>query len=212
MNRDYPVYEYGKGRAAGHLRWKTGSEKLEFSGSIFSLFSVEHFRDDGRKADFLRLDTSDWVNVCALHQDSHGRPCLVMVRQFRPGAGASALELPGGMVDAGEDPRDAALRELTEETGFTASSIELLGSACPNAAFMGNTMHCYLARGLNFTGKRRLDENEIIDVELVPVDMLKEGRVPEFMVNGIMAIGWYYFTVWMSTQSNDNSGEKNERV
>ncbi len=211
MNRDYPIYEYGQPRTTGHLRWRKGSSRQVFSGSIFSVSEVDHSRDDGRKTTFLRLDTSDWVNVCALTRDSGDRLCLIMVRQFRPGVGSEALELPGGMVDARENPKEAAARELFEETGFVSSEVEHLGSASPNAAFMGNTMHCFLARNLEFQGSRMLDENEVMDVELVPLELIRQGRVPEFMVNGVMAIAWYYLSTHLFTHGEgvrrgDNEG------
>jgi ADP-ribose pyrophosphatase len=198
MNSHYRIHEYDQPHPDEHLHWRTGAARKVFSGRIFDVTQVEHFREDGRSGEFVKIECADWVNVSALTRDSRGRLCLVMVRQYRWGAGSVSLELPGGMVDSGEDPAEGALRELAEETGFRAARVELLGSASPNAAFMGNTMHCYLAHEPRFEGMRDLDENEVIDVELVPVDSVARGEVPEFLVNGIMAVPWYFFSVWMN--------------
>ena len=67
---------------------------------------------------------SDWVNIIALTPDQH----IVLVRQFRFGINAFSLEIPGGMIDAGEDPIVAGLRELREETGFVGGSARVLAA------------------------------------------------------------------------------------
>lgn len=197
MNSRINLNDYGTVESDEHLHWHKGKAEKVLEAKIFDVYQVEQSRDDGRKGNFVQINCADWVNVCAIHPNSAGEPCLVMVRQYRQGNGRVSLEMPGGMIDAGEDPGKAGARELLEETGFSAGSIELLGSTCPNAAFMANTLYCYLARNLTFEGVRELDENEVIDVELVPIKLLAEGKVPEFTVNGIMTVGWYFFSIWL---------------
>jgi ADP-ribose pyrophosphatase len=201
------IREYDTEQSDEHLHWRSGSARRVFQGPIFDVQAVEHHREDGRTGEFLRLDCADWVNVSAFHRDSRGRLCLVMVRQFRQGAGEMSLELPGGMVDPGEDAAEAAKRELLEETGFQTLQVEHLGSASPNAAFMGNRMHCYVALDCEYLGEQDLDENEVIDVELVPIELVEQGRVPEFLVNGIMAVPWYYLSVWIKNGGLETMGE-----
>lgn len=101
--------------------------------------------DVERKA--LVIETGDWVNVVAVRPD--GR--IVLVYQYRFGLGAVSAEIPGGLVDPGEDHRDAAARELLEETGYTTDEWHYLGAVAPNPAFLTNRCHQWLARDVQQT-------------------------------------------------------------
>ena len=83
---------------------------------------------------FYRIESPAWVNVVALTPHDE----LVMVRQFRQGSRVVTLEVPGGLVDPGESPEQAAARELIEETGYRADRLACLGSLNPNPALFGN--------------------------------------------------------------------------
>jgi ADP-ribose pyrophosphatase len=76
------------------------------------------------------------VNVLALTPDHR----LVLVRQFRFGIDGFSLEIPGGVMEAGEDPLEAGLRELREETGFAGGVARLLGSVHPNPAIQSQSL------------------------------------------------------------------------
>lgn len=96
---------------------------------------------------------------------------LVMVRQYRKPAERVMLEVPAGKIDPGEQPIDAAKRELKEETGYTAKQIELLADFYPSVGYSEEVLYLYLCTGLT-PGETNFDENEAIDVEEYPVDTL----------------------------------------
>jgi 8-oxo-dGTP pyrophosphatase MutT (NUDIX family) len=96
----------------------------------------------GRPHPFHRIDSADWVNIVPLTPGGD----VVLVRQYRHGSGEVTLEIPGGMVDPGESPLQAAARELLEETGYRAASVESIGVANPNPALFGNRIHVFLGR------------------------------------------------------------------
>ena len=101
------------------------------------------------------LNYPDWVHVVCL--DEEARVCTV--RQYRQGCGRTLVELPGGVVEAGEDPLAAAKRELLEETGIIAENWELLATASPNPATHTNQVHVYRCR-LKHVGPTSLDASE----------------------------------------------------
>jgi 8-oxo-dGTP pyrophosphatase MutT (NUDIX family) len=133
---------------------------------IFALSrTIRSNPDTGRDHLFYRLDAPDWVNVIAL--TTSGR--LVLVEQYRHGTDEVTLEIPGGAVDPGESPLEAAQRELEEETGYRAASWHLLGSVEPNPAFLSNSCWTYLARGCTASGRQRPDPGERLAIHTVTV-------------------------------------------
>lgn len=117
----------------------------------------------------VKVNAPDWVAVVVMRDGK-----LLVETQLRHGSGCSIDELPCGMVEAGEPPRDAAARELEEETGIqliNKSALVPVGSFSPNPAFMTNTMHCY---AVNLSGTsyiqvgKKLDEHEHITTKWVP--------------------------------------------
>jgi 8-oxo-dGTP pyrophosphatase MutT (NUDIX family) len=105
----------------------------------------------------------DWCNVLAETPEGE----LVMVWQYRHGTDELSLEIPGGVIDPGEAPEHAARRELEEETGYRAESLELVSVVQPNPALQGNSCYTFLARGACPTGTTRFDELEDLETTLV---------------------------------------------
>ncbi len=126
---------------------------------------------DGREAVWDIHDTPPTVSVLALTDDHH----VVLVEQYRPGPDRVVLSLPGGLVDHGEEPVAAGLRELREETGYAVGAAELVASIDPPSHTQPR--HVVLARGAHHVGDQRLDELEEIAVVLVPVAELRR-RLP----------------------------------
>lgn len=108
---------------------------------------------------------------------------VIMVRQYRHGVEKVLLELPAGCIEAGEDPKDGAARELLEETGYKAGSLEFLFKIAPNASNCTNYAQCYLARNVFPAAPQNLDETEALEVvELEGEEvkrLLREGGVEQ---------------------------------
>jgi len=97
---------------------------------------------------------------------------VVLVRQYRYAVGKELLEIPAGKLGAGEDPSAAALRELEEETGYTAQTLHKLAAVYTTPGFTNELMHLYLAGNLILT-KQHLDEDEFINVELFSPEQIR---------------------------------------
>lgn len=127
------------------------------------VFRVERLRYPAITRDVFVFSCPDWCNVIA--ETASGQ--IVFVWQYRFGTDALSLEIPGGVIDPGEDPLTAARRELREETGYEADSFELVSVVEPNPALQGNKCFTYLARGARLAGDTAFDELEDLETVLV---------------------------------------------
>jgi 8-oxo-dGTP pyrophosphatase MutT (NUDIX family) len=119
---------------------------------------------------FHLLQGPDWAAVLCLTQDKQ----VVLVRQYRHGLGGPSLELPAGVIEPTETPIEAARRELREESGFAAESLEPLLMMAPEPARNTTRAHFFFARGALPVGELALDSSEELEVLLVPVSELFE--------------------------------------
>lgn len=164
-------------------RWEKGASRRLATTRIFDLLGVQ-FRHPvrGSEREFVVIDAPDWVNVLALTPD--GR--LVMVNQFRYGIDAFSWEIPGGVIDRGEDPVAAGVRELREETGYVGTTARLLGTVHPNPAILNNCCHLVLVEGAVQVETLEWDADEEIEVAAPPVDEAYEwaraGRITHSLV------------------------------
>ena len=135
-----------------------------------------------KRHSFYRIDSADWVNVVPVTTAGE----IVMVRQYRHGLRDLTLEIPGGMIDAGETPDQAAARELLEETGYRAARFEALGSVNPNPALFGNRLFAFTAHGCERVSEPVNEGTEETVVELVSQPalrrLLREGRIDHALV------------------------------
>jgi 8-oxo-dGTP pyrophosphatase MutT (NUDIX family) len=148
-------------------RWPRLREMPHAVTRIFEVVrAVYRHPHRGDERDFFVIHAPDWVNVVALTPSGH----LVLVRQFRYGIDDFSLEIPGGMIDAGEDPVAAGLRELREETGYAGTRARLLGSIHPNPAMQSNRCHLVLVEDARPADDTEWDPDEEFEILTRPVD------------------------------------------
>ncbi len=148
-------------------RWKVLKSIELFKAGFFRLRMDECELPDGRvMPKYYVMDFADWVNVVPVTAD--GR--IILVEQYRHGAGQSFLEIPGGSLHSNsEDPRLAGARELREETGYVSDEWIDCGAHFPNPALQSNRMHTYVALDCRFEGPPELDPFEDLSVQIMPL-------------------------------------------
>jgi len=148
----------------------------------------------GKSHPFYRIESPGWVNVVALTAEDD----LVMVRQFRHGSRSMTLEIPGGLVDPGESPADAAARELLEETGYRAGRLMSLGSISPNPALFTNRCHMQVAVDCERVAKIQNSATEETAVELLPRARLRETLRDGGIDHALVVAALYLYEIWRS--------------
>lgn len=169
-------------------KWNIIQDKKVWETPIFSLNQIELLPDKKEKTvHFYRLNAPEWINIIALTSDHD----IVLVEQYRVGVDETTLEIPGGMVDADEEPIKAAQRELLEETGYRSDHWMKLGEASSNPAIQTNFTHLYLAKDCHKIQEPENDGNEDIKVHIIPLnhfmELVKKGTIHHSIVLAAVA-------------------------
>jgi 8-oxo-dGTP pyrophosphatase MutT (NUDIX family) len=168
-----------------NLVWKEESRKTVYTCPVFSVEERTSRSPDNKSKVYTVLDTRDWAIVIPVLETDRGRE-FVMVRQWRHGAQNLSLEFPGGVFEKGEEPSQAARRELREETACEAGRISKLGEFNPTPAIMSNQVHFFLAQDLRFTGSQELDDDEYVTVETFPWEEVLRGMGKQPYIHALM--------------------------
>ncbi len=152
---------------------KLSSEEI-FNGVAIHLYRDEILLPNGNKG--VREVIRHPGAVCVLPITEDGN--VIFVNQFRYALNKVTLEVPAGKLEPNEDPLEAGLRELSEETGLSAEKVDYLGDLYTTPALIDEVIHMYLARGLS-KGEQHLDEDEFVNTLEMPLD-----KAIEMVMNG----------------------------
>jgi 8-oxo-dGTP pyrophosphatase MutT (NUDIX family) len=155
-----------------HLIWQEKQRREVYRNRILSVRDTVYSSPEGEERVFTVIDCPDWAIVIPV---LNGGRDFLMVRQWRHGSAELSLEFPGGVFELGEDPAEAAARELREETAYSPGRIRKIGEFSPNPALMSNHVHFFLAEDLTPLEGQDLDEDEFVDVEIVPAAEVFRG-------------------------------------
>ena len=154
------------------------SSRQVFDGVVVKLFVDEVELPNGNKS--VREVVRHPGAVCVVPVTDEGE--VIMVRQFRYAFGQTLLEVPAGKLEVGENPLDAAIRELEEETGTVAENIQHIGELYTTVAILDEKIQMYLATGLSYKNAHP-DADEFLEVEKIPlntlVDMVMKGEIKD---------------------------------
>ena len=152
---------------------KLSSEEI-FDGVAIHLFRDEILLPNGNKG--VREVVRHPGAVCVLPLTQDGQ--VIFVNQFRYALNKVTLEVPAGKLEKGEDPTEAALRELSEETGIEAKKIVPVGALYTTPALMDEIIYMYIATELT-QGEQHLDEDEFVNAVKIPLE-----KAVEMVMNG----------------------------
>lgn len=161
---EYEEREFGAGKDFTEI---TAERREVFSGVVINVRKDKVTLPNGKEAGREVVEHRGGVAVLAVDQNG----CVPMVRQFRYPLGKHLWEIPAGKLEKGEDPDEAILRELREETGLVSANVRPLGRFFPTCGYSNEIIRLYLATDLTYVGAKP-DDDEFLEIKYVPVDEL----------------------------------------
>ena len=174
------------------LRWQVKDTEELCKTPVFTMNTITSVSPEKTEGKYIVLDAPDWVITVPVIT-INGRKHFLMVKQWRHGANNLSVEFPGVVINPGEEPSCAALRELTEETGYTAKKITLLKSVYPNPAIMSNKCHFFLAEELTNTEQQNLDKDEYINVMTIDEEELFKTMGENENTHALMSSAFFFY-------------------
>lgn len=187
-------------------KWLIEKETLHAQCKIFDVYKRQCKHPETKKqGDFFLIKTGDWVQAIGLTADNE----LILIQQYRFGVDSLSWEIPGGVIDQGESPIDAAIRELKEETGYVGTSATLLAHHWPNPAILNNTVYFVVIENCTDHQNVNWDINEEIKIKTTPLSNLDQMIDEGFFHHAITINSLFYLKKHLekiTNAKNSNNG------
>ncbi|MCK5779671.1 MAG: NUDIX hydrolase [Psychrilyobacter sp.] len=159
------------------MKYKHVKRSKVFSNKHIEVHEEELILPNGNRVKWTFLKDYHAVGIVAITPAKK----IVLVKQYRPAIKKELIELPAGLVDPGEEPMAAALRELEEETGYRAGKINKICEYFNSPGISGSKMYIYIAEDL-IMKNQNLDENEFLEV--IEIDIEEIDGILECTLDG----------------------------
>ena len=171
------------------LVWRRGRSEQVADCRVFKVRRDYSTGTPNRRVhDFYVIEAPDWINIIPITKAGE----VVLIELYRHGTEEVSLEIPGGMVDPGEQPHETAARELLEETGYEAREVELLGRTRPNPAIQDNWIHTFLARDVEHRCEPSNAGTEQTRVRLVPLEQIPALITEGEITHSLVVVGFHW--------------------
>lgn len=179
--------------------WKILSEKEIFKCKIFRINEMNCFlASKNINNNFISLKMHNWVNIFAFTEDKN----VILVKQHRLGANIVTIEVPAGAIEKNEDSKEAAIRELEEETGYVAENILLIKKIRVNPAIQDNFCYFFLATNCKKNKEINLDLTEEIEIVLKPMKELFDTILNSDLMDNSLSLMAVMFAKEYLTKNN----------
>jgi len=175
--------------------WSVKNREKLLSTPVFDIFKERaQSPRNSEEGDFFTIDCpNSWVTIIAVTQSKE----IVLIKQYRHGSKQVEIEVPGGLVENGESPIDAAVRELKEETGYVGLNPKIIGSVCPNPALQSNK--CYTVLINNAVCKENVNFDCLEDIKCFtsPYHEAENMIKNVFITNGLVLNAFYFYSLYI---------------
>lgn len=152
-----------------------------------------HFLPNDIIKDFTVFELGDWVNIIPVTESGE----IVTIRQYRHGVRRDTIEIPGGLIsEEDSSPMEAAVREMTEETGYISTDVVHIGTVEPNPALQTNRCYSFLARNCCLGSDQMLDPTESIKVELIQKDEIYRMIKTQKITHGLVVAAFAHLLIF----------------
>lgn len=183
------------------MNWKLIESKYVYRDRWLRARADKCELPDGRIMEpYYVIEVPDWTNMVIITKEQR----IVLVRQYRHALGTTTLELPGGILEQGESPKESAIREMHEETGYVSDEVEFLMKISPNPALNNNTAYFFLAIDAEKLTDTKFDPFEDIVIETFSKDELKQLLEEGKLQHGVQQGAIYQAMIqlkWLSWES-----------
>lgn len=176
MKQSIHLIDFIKGK---NKMWKIKKTERILDSEFVKVDKDDVILPKGREIpDFYKVTIKDCSAIVAIKEDHH----IILKKEYRHCYKKELIEIPAGVLEAGEDPLKTAKRELLEETGYKSDKWTYLGKTLESSAKLTNYMHIYMAEDCKKVSKQKLDYGE--DIEVIEVDF--EEAIQMIMNNEII--------------------------
>jgi len=171
------------------LAWETMASEIDYRCPGFAVRRDAVRLPDGTVTDYHHVDESPAVVILPLTPDGD----VVVIEEWRQAVDSVNRGLPAGSVEGSEDLFAAARRELREETGYEAGSLEHLLSTEPSNGIANSVHHHFVAHDCTPTAEQDLDDNESIRVDVTDYDDYLASVIDDDLDDGRAALAVTYY-------------------